>query len=140
MCGWLSFGMSRKHGEKAACEVLEKIWSILVKMVSDMRKRKVDIPNQVNVALEGARIMINLCKHHPKLESIITPQTLDSVQGFCVACCGQDVIARIECELRTTEDILMIRAFNNLGEEYAEKWQKRLMKYWEKIGKTLQKK
>jgi len=127
--------MSESVKGKFLCAALEKVWFAVADMITDMRNRGIDVPHHVSVALQGARVMINLCKYHPNLESHIEPSTLDAVQGFCVACCGADIVARIECELRNIEDLMVVKAFNTLGEEYAGQWQSRIGECWKEVGK-----
>jgi hypothetical protein len=51
--------------------------------------------------------------------------------GFCVGCCGQNVVSRIKCELRNVEDRLIIQAINEVGNEYALRLQQKTVKAWE---------
>jgi hypothetical protein len=54
-----------------------------------------------------------------------------------VACCGADVVARIKCELRNIEDLLVIKATHELGNSYAVKLQQKTMKAWEPLQAPL---
>ena len=120
---------------KLMCAALEKVWSVVNDMVSDMTNRGIILPSQVSVALRGAKVLINLCRYHPNVAHDVGPQSLDVVQGMCVSCCGADIVARIECELRSVEDMIVMKAFNTFGAEYAMQWQKRIAQCWKEIGK-----
>jgi len=131
--------MLNKNRGKEVCKVLEKIWKTLSDLLTDLKEKGFEPPHILEISMEGAKIMINLCIHHPKLEMITNPKTLDSIQGFCVACCGQDAIARIECELKNIQDLLTIKAFELVGEDYVLRWQNKLKEYWEELSKVLEK-
>ena len=129
---------SSLHVEKKGklyCHALEKLWFVVADMIIDMNNREITPPRQATVALEGAKVLINLCKYHPDLSEAIGPQTLDSVQGLCVTCCGADIVARIECELHNIEDIMLVKAVNTLGTEWVLQWQKKISECWEELGK-----
>ncbi len=123
-----------EHGNKV-CEILDSIWRELSEMLRELINRNVEIPNALRVALDGAKILINLCKHHSRLAFDITPSMLDSIQGFCVGCCGADIVARITCELKTAQDLITVRAASVLGKEKLEDWQKKLDSIWRQLGR-----
>jgi len=112
------------------CEELEKAWNILNEATAELGSRIVNLPHDIYISLRGAKDLISLCKSHPKLADL-TPGHIDSYEGFCVACCGADVVARIKCELRNVEDLLILKAMNELGSNYALKLQEKTMKAWE---------
>jgi len=112
------------------CEELEKAWEVLNGAAAELGSKIVSLPPDVYVSLRGAKSLISLCKSHPKL-SELTPRDVDAHEGFCVACCGSDVVARIKCELRNVEDLLILKAMNELGSSYAMRLQQRTMKAWE---------
>ena len=124
--------------ESEICEVLDDIWAEINEMLKELINRKVDVPQATRTALDGAKILINLCKYHPKLNVDISPSMIDSVQGFCVGCCGADIVARIICELKTAQDLITIKAVGLLDESFITKWQTKLEQYWMKISKNLQ--
>jgi len=112
------------------CEELEKAWNILNEATLELSNRAIAIPPDIYVSLRGAKDLIGLCESHPKL-SELTPSDISSREGFCVACCGSDIVSRIKCELRSVEDLLVLKAMNELGSEYALKLQERTTKAWE---------
>jgi len=112
------------------CEQLEKAWQVLNDAAAELASRIVNLPPDVNVSLRGAKDLINLCKSHPKLDHL-TAGEVDAYVGFCVACCGADVVARIKCELRNVEDMLVLKAMKELGSNYALRLQEKTMKAWE---------
>ena len=123
---------------KIICTALEKIWLTINEVVADITKKGVVPAHQVMIAIQGAKVLINLCKFHPNVAHDINPQTLDAVQGFCVTCCGADIVARIECELRKVEDLIVIEAFTKVGEQYALQMQNRIRVSWDEVMKAQQ--
>ncbi|MFH1328669.1 MAG: hypothetical protein ABIH76_07520 [Candidatus Bathyarchaeota archaeon] len=72
----------------------------------------------------GLKVLINLCKYHPNVAYDIELSEIDAVQGICVRCCGADIVARIVCELRSVEDLMIPIAINaGLNSEYVKQWQ-----------------
>jgi hypothetical protein len=111
------------------CEQLENAWNILNDVTVELANRAVAVPPDIYVSLRGAKDLIRLCETHPKL-SELTPNEISSHEGFCVACCGVDIVSRIKCELRNVEDLLVLKAMNELGSDYALKIQEKTMKAW----------
>lgn len=124
--------------EEEICEILDNIWAEITDMLKELINRKVDVPQATRVALDGAKVLINLCKFHPKLAFDITPSMLDAVQGFCVGCCGADIVARVVCELKTAQDLITIKAFGVLNDSYIMSWQRKLEELWSRVSKNLQ--
>jgi hypothetical protein len=114
---------------RGQCEQLETAWQILNDATMELASRVPALPPDIYVSLRGAKDLIGLCKSHPKLADL-TPVTIDSREGFCVACCGADIVARIKCELRSVEDLLILKAMNELGSKEALKLQEKTMKAW----------
>jgi len=112
------------------CEELEKVWETLNEAAAELGKHITILPPDIGVSLRGARALLNLCQSHPKLEQL-TPSELDAYEGFCVTCCGADVVARIKCELRNLEDMIILKAMNELGSDYAVRLQQKTLKSWE---------
>jgi hypothetical protein len=115
---------------RSQCEQLEQAWQILDEATTDLASRVPTLSPDVYVSLRGAKDLIDLCKSHPKLADI-TPATIDSHEGYCVACCGSDIVARIKCELRSVEDLLILKAINELGSKDAMKLQQKTMRAWQ---------
>jgi len=115
---------------KRQCEELEKVWIALNEAAAELGKRISTLPPDIAVSLRGVNGLISLCKSHPKLDNL-TPGELDAYEGFCVTCCGADVVARIKCELRALEDMIILKAMNELGTEYAMRLQQKTLKSWE---------
>lgn len=121
---------SNDQRTRQQCEQLEMAWQILNDATIDLASRIPTIPPDIYVSLRGAKDLIDLCKSHPKLADM-TPATIDSREGFCVACCGSDIVGRIKCELRSVEDLLILKAMNELGSKDALKLQEKTMKAWQ---------
>jgi hypothetical protein len=115
---------------KSQCEELDKAWGVLNEAATELGGKIVNLPPDIYVSLRGAKSLISLCKSHPKL-SELTPREIDAHEGFCVACCGSDIVARIKCELRNVEDLLILKAMNEVGSDYAMRLQQKTMKAWE---------
>jgi hypothetical protein len=111
------------------CEELEKAWEVLNEAVKELASQMATLPSEIYVSLRGTKDLISLCKSHPTVADL-TPGEIDKYEGFCVACCGSDVVARIKCELRNIEDMLVLKAMNELGSAYALRLQEKMMKSW----------
>lgn len=96
----------------------------------ELNSRIVNLPPDIYVSLRGAKALISLCESHPTLADL-TVQEVDTHEGFCVSCCGSDIVARIKCELRNVEDLLILKAMNELGSDFALRLQEKTMKAWE---------
>jgi hypothetical protein len=105
-------------------------WQILNEATMELASRISTLSPDIYVSLRGAKDLIDLCKSHPKLADL-TPATIDSHEGYCVACCGSDIVGRIKCELRSVEDLLILKAMNELGSKDALKLQEKTMKAWQ---------
>jgi len=115
---------------RTQCEQLELAWQVLNDATIELASRVAVIPPDIFVSLRGAKELIDLCKSHPTI-SEVSPTTIDSHEGYCVACCGSDIVARIKCELRSVEDLLILKAVNELGSKDALKLQEKIMKAWQ---------
>jgi hypothetical protein len=122
--------MISEERAKQECTRLGEVWEALSKITSELKGRGVNVPPDIYTSLRGAKSLITLCKGHAKLEDLV-PGDIDAHEGFCVACCGADVVARIKCELRNIEDLLVIKATQELGNDYAVRLQQKTMKAWE---------
>jgi hypothetical protein len=109
-------------------------------MKIDMVFKGVQLPSQLSLSLRGVKVLINLCRFHTKEGYNIKSTDLSAIQGFCENCCGMDIVARIQCELQTAQDVMTAKAVNTLGEEYAKQWQSKLTPLWAEVGKTIQRK
>lgn len=112
------------------CDLLEKIWDTLNEIIADLRNRGLSVDAEIYTSLRSTKTLITLCKTHPRISELM-PHEIDSYLGFCVGCCGQDVVTRVKCELRNVEDRLIIQAMNEVGNEYALKLQQKTVKSWE---------
>ena len=121
---------SDEQRTRSQCEQLGIAWQILNDATTELASRITTVPPDIYVSLRGAKDLIDLCKSHPKLVDL-TPAALDSHEGYCVACCGSDIVARIKCELRSVEDQLVLKAVNELGSKDAMKLQEKIMKAWQ---------
>ena len=115
---------------RGQCEQLEVAWQVLNEATVELASRIRTLPPDIYVSLRGAKDLIDLCKSHPKLADL-SPATIDSHEGYCVACCGSDIVGRIKCELRSVEDLLILKAVNELGSKDALKLQEKIMKAWQ---------
>jgi len=132
--------LSERCRDRKISEAFEGIWSTLNELISDLKARGVEIPEKVYISMEGTGILISLCKCHAccgDLDCVLQHKSLRAIEGFCTGCCGQDVVSRIICELRNVEDLLFIKAFRNIGENYAKQWQSKLDEYWKKLGEAM---
>ena len=112
------------------CDLLQKTWDTLNEIVADLKNHGLTVDAEIYTSMRSTKTLLTLCQTHPKLNEIL-PQEIDSYLGFCVGCCGQDVVTRAKCELRNVEDRLIIQAMNELGNDYALKLQQRTVKSWE---------
>jgi hypothetical protein len=122
--------METDQRTRQQCEQLETAWTILNDATTELAGKIVALPPDIYISLRGAKDLIGLCKSHPKLADL-TPSTIDAREGFCVACCGSDIVGRIKCELRNIEDLLILKAINEVGSSYALKLQEKTMKAWQ---------
>jgi bacterioferritin (cytochrome b1) len=121
---------------KQQCSLLERTWEILNEATAELKNQNVKLPADLDVSLRSTRSLINLCQTHSKL-SDLSPRVIDTYLGYCLGCCGQDVVTRIKCELRNVEDRLIIHAMNDLGKEYALRLQQRTVKAWEPLKERI---
>ena len=116
--------------EKEQCNLLEKTWDTLNEISADLKNHGVNVTPEIHTSLRSTKMLITQCQSRPD-PSELTSREIDSYLGFCVGCCGQNVVSRIKCELRNVEDRLIIQAMNELGNEYALKLQQKTVKAWE---------
>ncbi len=128
--------MISEERAKQECTKLEDVWEALSKITTELKEKGVNVPPDIYSSLRGTKSLITLCRQHPKLESLV-PGDIDAHEGFCVACCGADLVARIKCELRNVEDLLVIKATHELGNNYAVKLQQKTIKAWEPLQAPL---
>jgi bacterioferritin (cytochrome b1) len=112
------------------CGLLEKTWDTMNEISAELKNRGISVDPEIYASLRSTKTLITLCKTHPKLSELL-PREIDTYLGFCVGCCGQDVVTRVKCELRNVEDRLIIQAMNELGNEYALRLQQKTVKAWE---------
>jgi len=101
-----------------------------------MSNHGVTVIPEVYTSLRSTKILITQCESHPNPREL-TPREIDSYLGFCVGCCGQDVVSRIKCELRNVEDHLIIQAINEISQEYALRLQQKTVKAWEPLHERI---
>jgi len=118
---------------KKECEKLDHVWEVLSKVTAELTSRGVNLPSDIYASLRGAKVLISLCESHPKLEDLVAGD-VDAHEGYCAGCCGADIVTRIKCELRNIEDLLVIRATNELGSKYALELQERTTKAWQHVA------
>ena len=119
-----------KEQTREQCYLLEKTWDTLNEVSADLKNRGIDIQPEIYTSLRSTKMLITQCQTHPD-PSELTSREIDSFLGFCVGCCGQNVVSRIKCELRNVEDRLIIQAINEVGNEYALRLQQKTVKAWE---------
>ncbi len=90
----------------------ESVWSVLARMVDDMRRRGVSIPRTFTESIVDCRRLVN---HHKA--------------GHNGRHSGA-LLATILEELRKLEDKLVIEAFVSLGDDYVQDWESRLSQIW----------
>ncbi len=126
----------KKERTKEQCYLLEKTWETLDEISVDLKNQGVNVEPDIYTSLRSTKILISQCQSHPDPNEL-TPREIDSYLGFCVGCCGQDVVSRIKCELRNVEDHLIIQAINELGQEYALRLQQKTVKAWEPLHERI---
>jgi hypothetical protein len=112
----------KKEQTREQCYLLGKIWDTLNEISADLTGRGVNVSEEIYTSLRSTKTLLTQCQTSP---DELTPKEIDSYLGFCVGCCGQDVVSRVKCELRNVEDRIIIQAMNELGNEYALKLQQR---------------
>ena len=128
-------GVSEERSRQQ-CELLERTWDTLNEVTADLTNRGVSLPQEVYTSLRSSKSLIGLCRSHPRL-SDLSPRDIDAYLGFCVGCCGQDVVTRIKCEMRNVEDRLIIQAMNEVGSEFALRLQQKTVKAWEPLRERI---
>lgn len=118
------------------CAKLRGVWETLSKITVDLKQRGVNVPPNIYEALRGTNVLTALCKEYPRLKDLV-PADIDTYEGFCVACCDTDIVARIKCELRNIEDLLIIWATKELGSGFAMELQEKMRKAWEPVEKPV---
>ncbi|MGP8070465.1 MAG: hypothetical protein ACLP5V_11305 [Candidatus Bathyarchaeia archaeon] len=126
----------KREQTKSQCYLLEKTWETLDEVSADLKNRGVNVTPDIYTSLRSTKILITQCQAHPNPDEL-TPREIDSYLGFCVGCCGQNVVSRIKCELRNVEDHLIIQAMNEVGQEYALKLQQKTVKAWEPLHERI---
>jgi rubrerythrin len=121
---------------KQQCELLQRTWEAISELSTDLKNQGLAVPLEVDTSLRSTKSLLALCQTHQRL-SDISPRQIDTYLGFCVGCCGQDVVTRIKCELRNVEDHLIIQAMNELGTEPALKLQQKTVKAWEPLKERI---
>lgn len=117
---------------KQKCEKLDRVWEALSNITAELKSRGVNVSSDIFTSLRCTKALITLCESHPKLEDLM-PGDIDTHDGFCVGCCGADITTRITCELRNIEDLLIIKAMDDLGSKYALELQEKTKKAWEPV-------
>lgn len=121
---------------KQQCELLQRTLDAISDLSADLKNQGLAVPSDVDTSLRSTKSLLALCQAHQKL-SELSPREIDTYLGFCVGCCGQDVVTRIKCELRNVEDHLIIQAMNELGTEPALRLQQRTVKAWEPLRERI---
>jgi len=135
---WIRLQKLRVNEDRAKqqCELLEKAWEAISELTADLKNKGLKVPVDIDTSLRSTKSLLALCQSHPKLSDIV-PREIDTYLGFCVGCCGQDVVTRIKCELRNVEDRLIIQAMNELGTEPALRLQQKTVKAWEPLRERI---
>ena len=121
---------------KEQCYLLEKTWDTLNDISADLKDRGVNVTPEILTSLRSTKTLITQCQASTNPNEL-TPREIDSHLGFCVGCCGQNVVSRIKCELRNVEDRLIIQAINEIGNEYALRLQQKTVKAWEPLHERI---
>jgi hypothetical protein len=118
------------------CVRLRAVWDALSKILIDLKQRGVNVPPDIYKSLRAVNVLTALCKEYPRLKDLV-PADIDTYEGFCVACCSTDIVARIKCELRNVGDLLMVWATKELGSGFAVELQEKMSKAWEPFEKPV---
>jgi len=92
---------------------VDRVWSAITDTCTDLLRKGIDVSEAVST-LREIRALINLYETH------------DSPNP----CCTDETGARIRCELRNLEDMVVIKAANELGMDYATELSNKLMRAW----------
>jgi bacterioferritin (cytochrome b1) len=118
------------------CALLENTWGIINEVTADLQNQGLSVAPDVYTSLRTTKSLIDLCRTHSKLADV-SPREIDRYLGFCVGCCGQDVVTRVKCELKNVEDRLIIEAMNQRGKDFALRLQQRTVKAWEPLQERI---
>ncbi len=118
------------------CRLLMNVWETLSEATVDLKNQGLTIPPEIDTSLRSTRSLLTLCQEHQKLSNLAASE-IDSYLGFCVGCCGQDIVTRVKCEMRNVEDRLILQAMNDLGTEPALRLQQRTVKAWEPLRERI---
>jgi hypothetical protein len=92
---------------------VDRVWSAIANAALELMKKGLDMKD-VLASLNSIRTLINLYDTH------VSPNP----------CCTGETGARIRCELRNLEDMLVIKVANQLGAEYALQLSEKLARAW----------
>ena len=95
-------------------DMLDLRWKVLADLITDLKKRGVEIPDDVLTALRTTRSLINLYKTYRHNPDELTPQEC------------KVAVHRAKSDLLDIESYLIVTAANKLGERYAEEWTRKL--------------
>jgi bacterioferritin (cytochrome b1) len=118
------------------CELLQRTWEAINELSAHLKNQGLTVPSEIDTSLRSTKSLLALCQMHQRL-SDLSPREIDTYLGFCVGCCGQNVVTRIKCELRNVEDHLIIQAMNELGTEPALRLQQKTVKAWEPLRERI---
>ena len=104
---------------------VDRVWSTITEVCTDLLRKGIDVSDAVST-LREIRALINLYDTHVSPDISI----LDGGRCITPSCCTSDTGARIRCELRNLEDMVVIRAANMLGMQYATELSNKLMRAW----------
>jgi bacterioferritin (cytochrome b1) len=118
------------------CELLGNVWETISQVASDLKTQGLTLPVEIDTSLRSTKSLLTLCQENKNM-SALAPKEVDAYLGFCIGCCGHDVVTRVKCELRNVEDRLIVQAMNDLGTEPALKLQQKTVKAWEPLRERI---
>ncbi len=112
------------------------VWEALSEATVNLKNQGLAVPNEIDSSLRSTHSLLTLCQEHQNFPAL-APSEIDSYLGFCVGCCGQDIVTRVKCEMRNVEDHLIIQVMNELGTEPALRLQQKTVKAWEPLRERI---
>lgn len=95
--------------------MFERLWGTLADLVTDMKKRDIDVPEDAMTSLRCCKSLLTHFKSH-----LGNPMECDTPE------CHK-ILSRIVSDMTNLESYLILICVNKMGEDYAERWSKKLM-------------
>jgi len=96
-------------------KALNNIWEVLADLVTDMKKKGIEVPEDAMTSLRCCKSLIEHFKSH-----IGNPMECDTPE------CRR-LLSKVMSDITNLESYLILICVNKLGEKYAREWSKKLM-------------